>query len=242
MQANQNQFQYPQSHMEAGAGYGAPQKTLVGYQTNPTQFSSPGAYGPHHLFMVLHHLFMVNVVTHMRQHPTLRWAAIHPPLPITQCNITTNPTSNIRITPILPVLRISFHIAMTKRWQVVLLLWGVKRFLWLRLSRKKWLSLFRVKTQQMICCIDQISSQNQRTNENHIVTDLSYFDECNTPTFQAFLHDNLHDNWNEIGCNFHVKGQFILWMQPQNLVPLTGFHPSWSTFLRYCNVSKKLGF
>jgi hypothetical protein len=23
---------------------------------------------------------------------------------------------------------------------------------------------------------------------------------------------------------------------------MTGFHPSWSTFLRYCNVSKKLGF
>jgi hypothetical protein len=23
---------------------------------------------------------------------------------------------------------------------------------------------------------------------------------------------------------------------------LTGFHPSWSTFLRYCNISKKLGF
>ena len=46
MQADQSQFQYPQSHMEAGAGYGAPQKPLVGYHTNPTQFSSPGAYDP----------------------------------------------------------------------------------------------------------------------------------------------------------------------------------------------------
>ena len=77
---------------------------------------------PHRLCMVLHRLFMVIVVTHMRRQPTLRWAAIHPTLPIILCNIIINPTSNILTTPILPVLRVSFHLTMTMRRQAVLLL------------------------------------------------------------------------------------------------------------------------
>ncbi len=77
---------------------------------------------PHRLCTVLHRLFMVIVVTHMQRQPTLRWAAIHPPLPIILCNMATNPTSNILTTPILPVLRVSFHLTVTMRHQVVLVL------------------------------------------------------------------------------------------------------------------------
>ena len=47
MKAYQSQFQYPPSHMEVDAGYGAPQNPQAGYHTNPYQFSSSsGAYGP----------------------------------------------------------------------------------------------------------------------------------------------------------------------------------------------------
>jgi hypothetical protein len=47
MKAYQSQFQYPPSHMEADASYGAPQEPQAGHHNNPYQFSSsPGAYGP----------------------------------------------------------------------------------------------------------------------------------------------------------------------------------------------------
>ena len=43
----QSQFQCPPSHMEADAGYEAPQEPQAGHHTNPNQFYySPGAYGP----------------------------------------------------------------------------------------------------------------------------------------------------------------------------------------------------
>ena len=73
---------------------------------------------PHRLRMVLHRLFMIIVVTHMRRQPTLRWAAILPTLPIILCNMATDPTSNILTTFIL--LRISFQLTVTIRRQVVL--------------------------------------------------------------------------------------------------------------------------
>ena len=77
---------------------------------------------PHHLCMVLHRLFMVIVVTHMRRQPTLRWAAIHPTLPIILWNMVTNPTRKIVTTSTLPVLRISCQLTVTMRHQVVLVL------------------------------------------------------------------------------------------------------------------------